>query len=96
MFANQLSCCVPGCVHRAARVGLPECTELMCEAPYALASPSAQARRARREERLRSLQQCWNDEAYFGAVSLHPNSRKVSHLPRYTLSLLARVSQDDF
>jgi hypothetical protein len=54
--------------------------------------PIAQARRARREERLRSLQQCWNDEAYFGAVSLHPNSRKVSHL---TLSLLAR-GQDDF
>lgn len=65
MLANQLSCCVPGCVHRAARVGLPECTELMCEAHYALASPSAQARRARREERLRSLQQCWNDDAYF-------------------------------
>ena len=37
----------------------------MCEEHYALASPTAQARRARREERLRSLQQCWNDDAYF-------------------------------
>jgi hypothetical protein len=37
----------------------------MCEAHYALASPAAQARRARNEERLRALQNCWNDGAYF-------------------------------
>ena len=44
---------------------LPECVEVMCEEHYALASPAALARRARSEERLRSLQQCWNDDSYF-------------------------------
>ncbi|MBV8851022.1 MAG: hypothetical protein JOZ16_15715 [Methylobacteriaceae bacterium] len=65
MFSDQLRCCVPGCTHSAARVSLPNCVEVMCEAHYALASPAAQARRARSEERLRVLQQRWNDPAYF-------------------------------
>jgi hypothetical protein len=65
MFSDQLRCCVPGCAHSAARVTLPECVEAMCEAHYALASPAAQARRARREDRLRALQQIWDDDAYF-------------------------------
>jgi hypothetical protein len=37
----------------------------MCEEHYALASPASLARRARSEERLRSLQQRWNDDSYF-------------------------------
>lgn len=44
---------------------MPDCLEVMCEAHYALASPRALARRARREERLRALQQSWEDDAYF-------------------------------
>jgi hypothetical protein len=44
---------------------LPECVEVMCEEHYRLASPAALARRARNEERLRSLQQRWNDDSYF-------------------------------
>jgi hypothetical protein len=65
MFSDQLRCCVPGCAHSAARVTVPGCVEIMCEAHYALASPAAQARRARREDRLRTLQRIWNDDAYF-------------------------------
>jgi hypothetical protein len=65
MFSDRLTCCVPGCAHSASRVTLPECIEVMCEEHYALASPAALARRARSEERLRSLQQRWDDEAYF-------------------------------
>jgi hypothetical protein len=44
---------------------MPDCIEVMCEAHYALASPMALARRARREARLRALQQSWEDDAYF-------------------------------
>jgi hypothetical protein len=44
---------------------MPDCIEVMCEAHYALASPAALARRARREARLRALQQSWDDDAYF-------------------------------
>jgi hypothetical protein len=65
MSSDRLSCCVPGCVHSASRLAVPDCVEVMCEEHYALASPASLARRARSEERLRSLQQCWNDEAYF-------------------------------
>jgi hypothetical protein len=68
MLSDRLRCCVPGCAHSAARVSVPECVEVMCEAHYALASPAAQARRARREQRLRALQQIWNDDAYFDRV----------------------------
>jgi hypothetical protein len=63
--SDRLSCCVPGCAHSASRAVLSECVEVMCEAHYALASPAALARRARSEERLRSLQQRWNDDGYF-------------------------------
>jgi hypothetical protein len=65
MFSDRLTCCVPGCAHSASRVTMPDCVEVMCEAHYALASPAALARRARSEERLRSLQQQWDDDAYF-------------------------------
>jgi hypothetical protein len=65
MFADRLTCCVPGCRHSASRISMPECIEVMCEDHYALASPAALARRARRDERLRSLQRCWEDDAYF-------------------------------
>jgi hypothetical protein len=44
---------------------MPDCVEVMCEAHAALASPAARARRARSEERLRALQQSWEDDAYF-------------------------------
>lgn len=65
MFSDRLTCCVPGCGHSPSRVSVPECIEVMCEAHYALASPTARARRARRQERLRSLQERWDDGAYF-------------------------------
>jgi len=65
MRSDQLRCCIPGCDHSPTPVSLPECIEIMCEEHYALASPAAQARRARREKRLRVLQQCWDDDSYF-------------------------------
>src|ERR1700712_3083186 len=75
MFSDRLTCCVPGCGHSASRVSTPECIEVMCEDHYALASPAVLARRARREERLRALQQRWEDDAYFDrlpASAKHP------------------------
>jgi hypothetical protein len=44
---------------------MPDCIEVMCDQHYALASPNAVARRARSEERLKALQQCWDDDSYF-------------------------------
>jgi hypothetical protein len=55
-------------VHSASRVAVPDCVEVMCEEHYALASPASLERRARSEERLRSLQQCWNDDTYFNRL----------------------------
>jgi hypothetical protein len=65
MSSDRVSCCVPGCRHSASHITFPQCIEAMCEDHYALASPAARARRARSEERLRSLQERWDDEAYF-------------------------------
>ncbi|GAC1336509.1 MAG: hypothetical protein NVSMB26_23180 [Beijerinckiaceae bacterium] len=43
----------------------PACLEILCEQHHALASPAALARRERAEARLRLLQECWDDDAYF-------------------------------
>jgi|SRR4030081_3578232 hypothetical protein len=65
MFSDRLICCVPGCTHSASRLTMPECIEVICERHHALASPAALARRARTEARLKALQRCWDDDAYF-------------------------------
>ena len=65
MISDLLACCVPGCGHAASRLKMPAAVEVICEAHYALASPTTLARRARREERLKALQARWDDATYF-------------------------------
>lgn len=65
VYSDRLTCCVPGCAHTATRRMMADCIEMMCDEHYALASPSAVARRTRSEERLKALQECWDDDTYF-------------------------------
>jgi hypothetical protein len=89
MFSDRLTCCVPGCRHSASGVSMPECIEMICEQHCALASPAALARRARREERLRALQERWDDDTYFDGLVASGKYLKMCG----TLSLAAESAE---